>query len=117
MMKKYQSCPLCNCQVEYSNIYPHHICNDCISKAVGPNGEPVIFFHAVIISKDIQGYYRRNRQLFPFEGKTCYIKNVKCFATYDAGVGIIVQPVYEDAEEQKAGMEKSGKPGLSVYGD
>jgi hypothetical protein len=71
-----------------------------VHKAIDASGEPVIFFHALFTAGGIQGYQRKNKELIPFTGDTCYIKGVKCRVTLESAGCIIFQPVFEVDEER-----------------
>ena len=100
MGKKYQSCPLCNNPVDFSIAYPHYVCHSCMTEAVDENDKPVVFFHARFNGNGLQGYYRGNNQLIPFQGNTCFIKGVKCFVEYTVPNGIVVQPFFEEFKDE-----------------
>jgi hypothetical protein len=95
METRYQECPLCNRRLEYIEACPHYVCNDCIRKATDEKGEKVVFFHGHFTPIGLQGYKRRNTELIPFEGNTCYIRGVKCFATFDPSHGVLIMPAYD----------------------
>ena len=95
MNSAYQTCPICQKPVEINPSFPEWICNSCTKKATDALGEHVIFYHSKLNGKGYQGYYRRNKELIPFTGNSCYIHGVKCYAMYDKLGGIVLQPNYE----------------------
>jgi hypothetical protein len=46
------------------------------------------------------GYYRRNKELIPFTGNTCYIHGVECQAMDDQNGGIVILPIYDPFEKR-----------------
>jgi hypothetical protein len=107
MVNRFQACPLCNNPVDFSVIHPHYVCHSCITGATDEQGNEIVFFHARFVPGLLQGYYRNNTELVPFEGNTCFINGARCYATYDQVNGIIVQPFFEDLEKPELSFKSA----------
>ena len=92
-----QQCPICNREIEFSDRFPNYVCSTCIEHATDATGETVIFYHSRFNGSGYQGYYRRNNELIPFAGNTCYIKGVKCHAMNNYEGGVAIEPLHEHA--------------------
>ena len=98
MNSSYQTCPICKKQVDSNPQFPQYICYSCSENATDAVGEQVIFYHSKFNGKGYQGYYRRNNELVPFNGNTCYINGLKCRAMDDNLGGVVLQLHYETIE-------------------
>jgi hypothetical protein len=86
-----QRCPICHRILEQMIVHPKTVCQTCIQHATDGNGEKVVFFHSRFNSENVQGYYRRDNELYPFNGTVCFIKGHRCNAVYDHIHGLIIE--------------------------
>lgn len=88
-----QTCPICKKQVDNNELHPNYICFSCSRLATDVKGDKVIFFHSLFIGDGLIGYNRRNDELIPFNGSSCFINGKRCMARYDHSDGIVLEPV------------------------
>jgi hypothetical protein len=88
MMSDDQVCPVCGVPVTPMPRYPRYVCATCAAKAVTSDGRPLRFFN-LSLSGGFGAEYADSGE--PYDGSTCYIDGVKCFADEARFGGIVIQ--------------------------
>ena len=88
-MKKKHFCPICQVELKVNMRYLDYICWECVLKATDKKGRTIGFYTVdwpekqKALGSDIQEFY---------DGNTCYIEGVECYAKEAYYGGIVVVP-------------------------
>ncbi len=87
-MFKTKKCPICFRKIKKSFRYPNYICSDCSLRTSDENGR-LLSFYNVNLSGGFWGHYVDTKEIY--EGHTCYIDDVKCYADEAHFGGIVIE--------------------------